>query len=134
MFGQLEHVSTLPNFRLGMTLFLLTMVRKSELQDAVWDDVDFENAVWTIPKERQKRTTAHNVYWSQQVIDIMIALKTCAGNSRYLLPSRYDADAAMSRATFNRITTAVVVRAKKEGLPACASGRFPNDEYGRTLL
>ena len=42
----------------------------------------------------------------------MIALKTCAGNSRYLLPSRYDADAPMSRATFNRITYAVVERAK----------------------
>jgi hypothetical protein len=27
------------------------------------------------------------------MLDILIALKTCAGNSRYLLPSRYDADA-----------------------------------------
>jgi hypothetical protein len=60
---------------------------------------------------------AHNVYLSQQSLDILIALKTCAGNSRYLLPSRYDADAPMSRATFNRVTTAVVARAKKEGLP-----------------
>ena len=47
----------------------------------------------------------------------MIALKTCAGNSRYLLPSRYDADAPMSRATFNRVTYSVVEQAKKEGLP-----------------
>jgi integrase len=47
----------------------------------------------------------------------MIALKTCAGNSRYLLPSRYDADAPMSRATFNRVTTTVAARAKKESLP-----------------
>jgi hypothetical protein len=38
------------------------------------------------------------------VLDIMIALKTCAGNSRYLLPSRYDADAPVSRATFSRVT------------------------------
>ncbi|PEQ10216.1 integrase [Novosphingobium sp. PC22D] len=115
--GQLEHVPTLPTIRLGMKLFLLTMVRKSELQDATWDEVDFENAVWSIPKERMKRSKAHNVYLSQQAIDIFIALKTCAGNSRYVLPSRYDADAPMSRATFNRITTAVVARAKKEGLP-----------------
>ena len=93
------------------------MVRKSELQDAIWDEVDFENAVWTIPKERMKRSKAHNVYLSRQALDIMIALKTCAGNSRYLLPSRYDADAPMSRATFNRVTYAVVERAKKEGLP-----------------
>ena len=117
MLGQLEHVPTLPTIRLGMKLFLLTMVRKSELQDATWDEVDFENAVWSIPKERMKRSKAHNVYLSQQAIDIFIALKTCAGNSRYVLPSRYDADAPMSRATFNRITTAVVARAKKEGLP-----------------
>ena len=64
-----------------------------------------------------KRSKPHNVYLSRQAIDIMIALKTCAGNSRYLLPSRYDADAPMSRATFNRVTYAVVEQAKKEGLP-----------------
>ncbi|MCK5909322.1 MAG: tyrosine-type recombinase/integrase [Caulobacter sp.] len=117
MLKQLEHVPTLPTIRLGMKLYLLTMVRKSELQDAVWDEVDFENAVWTIPKERMKRSKPHNVYLSRQTLDIMIALKTCAGNSRYLLPSRYDADAPMSRATFNRVTYSVVEQAKKEGLP-----------------
>lgn len=117
MLKQLEHVPTLPTIRLGLRLILLTMVRKSELQDATWDEVDFENAVWTIPKERMKRAKAHNVYLSRQSLDIMIALKTCAGNSRYLLPSRYDADAPMSRATFNRVTYLVVERAKKNGLP-----------------
>jgi len=117
MLKQLEHVPTLPTIRLGLRLILLTMVRKSELQDAVWDEVDFENAVWSIPKERMKRSKPHNVYLSRQSLDIMIALKTCAGNSRYLLPSRYDADAPMSRATFNRVTTAVVARAKEQGLP-----------------
>ncbi|MBN9147067.1 MULTISPECIES: tyrosine-type recombinase/integrase [unclassified Nitrobacter] len=112
MFEQLRHVPTLPTIRLGLRLILLTMVRKSELLDAVWSEVDFENAVWSIPKERMKRRKPHNVYLSRQSLDIMIALKTCAGNSRYLLPSRYDADAPMSRATFNRITTAVADRAK----------------------
>jgi len=117
MLRQLEHVPTLPTIRLGLRLILLTMVRKSELQDATWGEVDFENAVWTIPKERMKRSKAHNVYLCDQALDILIALKTCAGNSRYLLPSRYDADAPMSRATFNRVTTAVTARAAKEGLP-----------------
>jgi integrase len=116
LFDQLEHVATLPTIRLGLRLILLTMVRKSELQDATWDEVDFESAVWTIPKERMKRTKAHNVYLSRQALDIMIALKTCARNSRYLLPSRYEADEPMSRATFNRVTYAVVVRAKEKVL------------------
>ncbi|KJC59069.1 integrase [Bradyrhizobium sp. LTSPM299] len=134
MLKQLEHIATFPTIRLGMRLYLLTMVRKSELQDAVWDEVDFENAVWTIPKERMKRSKAHNVYLSRQVLDIMIALKTCAGNSRYLLPSRYDADAPMSRATFNRVTYAVVERAKAEGLPLEPFTVHDMRRTGSTLL
>ncbi len=117
LFKMIEKVATLPTIRLGMKFFLLSMVRKSELQDAVWDEVDFENAVWSIPKERMKRSKAHNVYLSTQMLDILIALRTCAGNSKYLLPSRYDADAPMSRATFNRVTYSVVDQAQKDGLP-----------------
>ena len=117
MLKQLEHVATLPTIRLGLRLYLLTMVRKSELLDATWSEIDFVNAVWSIPKERMKRSKAHNVYLSRQVLDIFIALKTCAGNSKYVLPSRYDADAPMSRATFNRVTYLVVEQARKEGLP-----------------
>lgn len=134
MLGQLEHVPTLPTIRLGIKLILLSMVRKSELQDAVWDEIDFENAVWSIPKERMKRSKAHNVYLSQQMLDIFIALKTCAGNSKYVLPSRYDADAPMSRATFNRVTTAVVVRAKKEGMPLESFTVHDLRRTGSTLL
>ena len=117
LFSQLEHVPTLPTIRLGLRLVLLTMVRKSELQDATWDEVDFESAVWTIPKERMKRAKAHNVYLSTQSLDILIALKTCAGNSRYLLPSRYEANEPMSRATLNRVTYSILKRAKANNLP-----------------
>jgi integrase len=134
MLRQLEHVPTLPTIRLGLRLILLTMVRKSELLEAVWDEVDFENAVWSIPKERMKRGKPHNVYLSRQSLDIMVALKTCAGNSRYLLPSRYDADAPMSRATFNRITMAVVARAKRERLPLDPFTVHDLRRTGSTLL
>lgn len=117
MLSLLGDVATLPTIRLGLKFILLSMVRKSELQDGTWDEVDFENAVWSIPKARMKRSRPHNVYLSTQMVDILIALKTCAGNSKYLLPSRYDADAPMSRATFNRVTTAIAERAKAQSLP-----------------
>jgi len=128
-FRLIERVATLPTIRLGLRLILLTMVRKSELQDATWDEVDFGNRLWSIPKERMKRSKAHNVYLSQQAIDILIALKTCSGNSRYLLPSRYDADEPMSRATFNRVTSAIVELAKKDELPL---GHFTVHDLRRT--
>ncbi len=116
MLGLLGEVATLPTIRLGLKFVLLSMVRKSELQDGTWDEVDFDNAVWSIPKARMKRSRPHNVYLSTQMLDILIALKTCAGNSKYILPSRYDADAPMSKATFNRVTTAIADRARDRGL------------------
>jgi integrase len=122
MLKLIEKVATLPTIRLGMRLYLQTMVRKSELQDAIWDEVDFENAVWTIPKERRKRSKAHNVYLSRQTLDIMIALKTCAGSSRYLLPSRYDADAPMSRATFNPVTYSLLSWRRRKVCPSAIHG------------
>lgn len=134
MLKELENVPTLPTIRLGLKLILLTMVRKSELLDATWDEVDFENAVWSIPKERMKRKKPHNVYLSRQSLDIMIALKTCAANSRYVLPSRYDADEPMSRATFNRITMAIVDRAKKQDLPLAPFTVHDLRRTGSTLL
>ena len=134
LFHEIEHVPTLPTICPGLRLILLTMVRKSELLDATWDEVDFENAVWSIPKQRMKRGKPHNVYLSRQSLDILIALKTCAANSRYVLPSRYDADAPMSRATFNRITMAVVERARKKGLPLKPFTVHDLRRTGSTLL
>ncbi len=112
-----ETVATYPTIRLALRLILLTLVRKSELIEATWDEVDFEKALWTIPKERMKGGRAHNVYLSQQALDIMVALRTCAGGSRFVLPSRYDADRCMSKATLNRVTQVVVERAQALGLP-----------------
>ena len=100
-----------------MRLILLTLVRKSELIEATWDEVDFENALWTIPKQRMKGSKPHSIYLSQQALDIMVALRTCAGGSKYLLPSRYDADRCMSKATLNRVISVIVERAKAAGLP-----------------
>ncbi|PIV88004.1 MAG: integrase [Hydrogenophilales bacterium CG17_big_fil_post_rev_8_21_14_2_50_63_12] len=113
----LETTATLPTIRLALRLILLTLVRKSELIEATWNEVDFEKGVWSIPKSRMKAGKPHNVYLSTQAMDIMVALRTCAGGSRYILPSRYDADRCMSKATLNRVTQVVVAKAKESGLP-----------------
>ena len=113
----LESSATQPTIRLALRLILLTLVRKSELVEATWDEVDFENALWTIPKRRMKGAKAHNVYLSQQALDIMVALRTCASGSKFVMPSRYDADHCMSKATLNRVTQVCAERAKQLGLP-----------------
>jgi integrase len=59
LYGYLERVSTAPTFRLAVKLLLLTMLRKSELTDAVWTEVNFMDAIWIIPGERMKRRATH---------------------------------------------------------------------------
>ncbi|MFN9090325.1 MAG: tyrosine-type recombinase/integrase [Alphaproteobacteria bacterium] len=113
----LETTATLPTIRLALRLVLLTLVRKSELIEATWDEIDFENAVWSIPKSRMKTGKPHNVYLSQQALDIFIALHTCAAGSKFVLPSRYDADRCMSKATLNRVTQVIAEKAMESNLP-----------------
>lgn len=117
MCRQMESVATYPTIRLALRMILLTLVRKSELIEATWAEVDFESATWTIPKQRMKGRNAHVVYLSRQAVDIFVALHTCAAGSKYVLPSRYDSDRGMSKATLNRVTQIVSERARAAGLP-----------------
>jgi integrase len=114
-FHQLETIASYPTIRLALRLILLTMVRKSELVEATWNEVDFENVTWTIPKARMKGRKPHVVYLSRQAMDIFVALHTCAAGSRFVLPSRYDPDRCMSHATLNRVTQLIGHARRKPG-------------------
>lgn len=48
--------------------------------------MSFSDRVWTTPAVRMKRRNPHNVYLSEQALDILVARKTCAGASRYIFP------------------------------------------------
>ncbi len=115
MYRYMEKVGTTPSIRASVKLLLLTMVRKSELTNATWSEINFSEALWTIPKERMKRRNPHLVFLSRQAMDILIALKTFAGGSDYILPSRYDSDAPMSSATMNRVMDLTSKAAQKDG-------------------
>jgi integrase len=116
MHRQMDKVAAYPTTKLALRMILLTLVRKSELIQATWDEVDFDAALWTIPKSRMKGRRPHNVYLSQQALDIMVTLHTCSAGSKYVLPSRYDPDRCMSQATLNRVTQLIVMRAKSASL------------------
>ena len=107
-FNALEQTATMPTLRLATKFMLLTLVRKSEFIEAIWDEVNFEAAVWTIPKERMKAGRPHNVYLSQQALDILVAFKTCFRASSYLHPGRYETKLPISAATLNRVIDATV--------------------------
>ncbi len=134
MYRYMEKVGTTPSIRASVKLLLLTMVRKSELTNATWNEINFSEALWTIPKERMKRRNPHLVFLSRQAMDILIALKTFAGGSDYILPSRYDSDAPMSSATMNRVMDLTYKAAQKEGQSLNKFGPHDLRRTASTLL
>lgn len=134
MLQQLESVATYPTIRLALRLVLLTLVRKSELIHATWDELDFERKTWTIPKARMKGRNPHVVYLSKQALDIFVTLHACAAGSRFVFPSRYDAERCMSNATLNRVTQLIVEEARGKGLPLQPFTVHDLRRTGSTLL
>ncbi|MBW9107394.1 tyrosine-type recombinase/integrase [Paraburkholderia phenoliruptrix] len=116
-FKALERTPTLPTLRLAVKFMLLTMVRKSEFILATWDEVDFNAATWTIPKDRMKGGRPHNVYLSEQALDILVTFKTCFGASSYLHPGRYELELPISAATLNRVIDSAVRLIRESGTP-----------------
>lgn len=134
MYQYIERIGTAPSIRAAAKLLLLTMVRKSELTNATWSEINFSEALWTIPKERMKRRNPHLVFLPKQAMDIFIALKTFAGGSDYILPSRYDSDTPMSSATLNQVLTLTYRLAQKEGKPLAKFGPHDLRRTASTLL
>lgn len=75
-------------FKLGLHLILLTMVRKSELLLARWEHVDFDQAEWHIPAEHSKTGKPHIVFLSSQAVALFKELHALAGGSELVMPGR----------------------------------------------
>lgn len=87
----------------AVKFILLTLVRKGELVNATWDEVDFKNKVWTIPSERMKAKRAHNVYLSEQALDLIVAFQIYSEGSPYLLPGRVNRGQPIANSSLNRV-------------------------------
>lgn len=75
-------------FKLGLHLILLTLVRKSEMLLAQWKDVNLAAGEWQVPTENSKTGQPHIVYLSKQAADLFGELKGLAGDSALVMPGR----------------------------------------------
>ena len=103
-----------PLTRLAVELTLLVFIRSSELRFARWSEVDFENAMWTIPGEREplegvkhshrgsKMRTPHLVPLSRQALTILEKIKIMNGNRELIFVGDHDPRKPMSENTVNK--------------------------------
>jgi len=87
--------------KLALHLLILCMVRKSELIEARWEEIDFDKAEWSIPGERMKKDKSHLVPLSRQAVAMFEELKELASHSEWVFPSRGSLTKPISHSTLN---------------------------------
>jgi integrase len=125
--------------KLAAKLLLMTMVRKRELIEATWEEIDLDEAVWTIPAERMKRRHGHVVPLSKQALEAFKELQPMACGSRYVFPNFGNPRKPMSAATLNVAFDRLNLTISPHSLRATAStvlnesNRFRSDVIERQL-
>ena len=66
---------------------LHTMVRPSEASGARWDEIDFNNKLWSIDAERMKSNKNHSVPLTEQSLVLLELMQTISFESDYIFPS-----------------------------------------------
>ncbi|EMP4184254.1 integrase arm-type DNA-binding domain-containing protein [Proteus mirabilis] len=102
-----------PLTKLAVKLTLLVFIRSSELRFARWDEIDFDNSMWTIPAEREaiegvkyshrgsKMRTTHLVPLSRQSIEILKQIYQFSGNNELIFIGDHNPRKPMSENTVN---------------------------------
>jgi integrase len=66
---------------------LHTMVRPSEAARTRWDEIDLENNLWDIPKERMKQKKPHVIPLTPQCIELLKVMRPISSRSEFIFPS-----------------------------------------------
>ncbi|EFH6850408.1 tyrosine-type recombinase/integrase [Escherichia coli] len=100
--------------KLVVKLTLLIFIRSSELRFARWSEIDFENAMWTIPGEREplpgvkhshrgsKMKTPHLVPLSRQALELLKVIREISGECDLVFIGDHDFRKPMSENTVNK--------------------------------
>ena len=89
--------------KLAIKLLMLTFVRKRELIEATWSELDLEGAQWVIPAERMKMKKPHIVPLSRQAIECFRKLHELACGSKYVFPNLGSQNKPMGASTVNKV-------------------------------
>lgn len=70
----------------ALELTILSAARTNETLGAEWSEIDWDQALWTIPPGRMKAAREHRVPLSIQAIDIMRAVQLLRGENEFIFP------------------------------------------------
>ena len=100
--------------KLAFKFMVLNAQRPSETRFLEWEDVDFDNAMLTIPAERMKMRQPHRIPMSRQSLDLLRQAYAVSWHSRYIFPSQATKkDVPLTKNTLHQLA----VKLNLEGTP-----------------
>ena len=78
---------TSPASKHCLKFLVLTAARSGEARGATWDEIDIEDAAWTIPGSRMKAGIEHRVPLSNQALDVLMLARRLEDGSELCFPS-----------------------------------------------
>jgi integrase len=97
--GSLRGTDASETAKLAFEFLILTATRTGEVLGAKWREVDFEQKIWTITRERMKSARQHVVPLAERCLDILARAKALSGSGEYIFPGR-SADKPLSNMVF----------------------------------
>lgn len=95
-------------YKLAFHLLAITMVRKSELIECEWQELDLDDGEWHIPAERMKKGREHWVFLPHQATAMFTELRELSWSEKYVFPMRRgNGDRPIAKSTLNQAVRAM---------------------------
>ncbi|MCP2135842.1 integrase [Rhizobium sp. SLBN-94] len=90
-----------PSLVAALKIQALCFARPGETRSMMWSELDFDNAVWTIPAEKTKMRREHHVPLSKQAVEVLTEMKELFGDKPYVFPSMMSGKKILSENSMN---------------------------------
>ncbi|GFK34051.1 integrase domain-containing protein [Vibrio cholerae] len=90
LMGAIANASIKRTTRCLLEWQLHTMTRPAEASGARWDEINWEEKVWTIPAERMKKRREHRIPLTEQMLALLEVMKPISGHRDFVFPSDRD--------------------------------------------
>ncbi|EGQ98884.1 phage integrase family protein [Vibrio cholerae HE-40] len=115
---------------------LHTMTRPSEASGARWDEIEWEEKIWTIPVERMKKRREHRIPLTEQMLALLEVMKPISGHREFIFPSDRDPKKPCNSQTANMALKRMgfAGRLVSHGLRSLASTTLNEQGFDRDLI
>ncbi|ELJ8449699.1 tyrosine-type recombinase/integrase [Vibrio cholerae] len=115
---------------------LHTMTRPAEASGARWDEINWDEKIWTIPAERMKKRSEHRIPLTEQMLALLEVMKPISGHRDYVFPSDRDPKKPCNSQTANMALKRMgfAGRLVSHGLRSLASTTLNEQGFDRDLI